>query len=80
MGLEKIPAQPIRHQGTLYSVEKDVSLKAHLTDIDISNGLAWTDDTKTMYYIDSFPRHVYAFDYDIATGEMSKTLFIKTYR
>jgi len=39
-----------------------------LTDIRISNGLAWSPDYKTFYYIDTPTREVKAFDYDLSTG------------
>ena len=32
--------------------------------VDISNGLEWSLDGKTMYYIDSLNLKVEAFDYD----------------
>ena len=41
----------------------------HLLDgIRISNGLAWSPDYKTFYYIDTPTREVKAFDYDLSTG------------
>ncbi|MEN9415054.1 MAG: hypothetical protein RLZ62_1358, partial [Bacteroidota bacterium] len=36
-----------------------------------SNGLAWSNDHRTMYYIDTPTFEVAAFDYDIATGSIS---------
>lgn len=74
MGQEKVPAQPERKQGSLYSLGKGNQIKKHLDNIDISNGLAWTEDNRTMFYIDSFPRKLYAFDFDIEEGKMSKSL------
>lgn len=59
-----------RHMGSLYSLTKG-QLKHHLGKIDISNGLDWTSDHRTMFYIDSVPRKVYAFDFDITKGEIS---------
>ena len=53
MGLEKVPAQPVPTQGELFSLETDLSVKKHLSDIEISNGLAWTQDSSRMFYIDS---------------------------
>ena len=40
--------------------------------VGLSNGIAWTADDKTMYYIDSLTKGVDAFDYDIHTGDISK--------
>jgi len=72
MGYEATPgATAIELQmGSLYSLTKG-SLKHHLDKIDISNGLDWTDDQRTMFYIDSIPRKVYAFDFDVVNGEIS---------
>ncbi|XP_053395486.1 regucalcin-like [Mercenaria mercenaria] len=71
MGLEKTPAVVNKHQGSLFSLEIDGSVKKHKEGVSISNGLAWTADNKTMYYIDSIPRKVFGYDFDIKTGTMS---------
>jgi sugar lactone lactonase YvrE len=39
--------------------------------VEISNGLAWTEDGKTMYFIDSPLKRVDAFDYNLETGDIS---------
>ncbi len=74
MGNEPVPAKPELEKGCLFSFEKDGTLKEHLDKINISNGLAWTDDNTVMYYIDSLPRKVYAFDFDITAGTICKLL------
>jgi sugar lactone lactonase YvrE len=57
--------------GALYMLQGDGSVTAVLEEVGISNGLAWSADGKTMYYIDT-PRHlVDAFDVDLATGALS---------
>ena len=76
MGIEVIPAHPEPHQGSLYSFELDGTIRKHKEKVSISNGIAWSSDNKTMYYIDSVPRKVCAYDFDLATGTMSKTLLI----
>ena len=57
--------------GSLYSVEADGSVKRLLDSLSIANGMAWTEDGGTFYYIDSPLRRVDAFDYDLATGAIS---------
>ncbi|TKS65113.1 Regucalcin [Collichthys lucidus] len=39
-------------------------------EVDISNGLDWSLDQKTFFYIDSLSRTVDAFDYDSHTGQI----------
>ena len=74
MGAERIVAQPEPNQGSLFSLERDGEVRTHVEGVTISNGMAWTSDNKTMYYIDSIPeRKLLAYDYDLATGAMSKT-------
>jgi len=79
MGLETSPAVVEPGQGSLYSLEVDGSIQNHKGDISISNGLAWTEDNKTMYYIDSIPRKVFGYDFDIATGKISNERVVVDY-
>ncbi|KAH3815756.1 hypothetical protein DPMN_144287 [Dreissena polymorpha] len=71
MGLEKKAAVVEKHQGALYSLELDGSIRKHKDGVTISNGLEWADDNRTMYYIDSIPRKVWAYDFDLTTGNMT---------
>jgi len=71
MGYEPVPAHPELEMGTLFTLERSGEIKTHINKISISNGMAWTADRKTMYYIDSVPRKVYAFDFNIEKGEIS---------
>ncbi len=57
--------------GSLYRVDADGNVSRHLSPVGISNGLAWSVDSRTMYYIDSPTRRVDAFDYDAETGGIS---------
>jgi len=53
--------------GALYSYD-GLNITTLLTGIRISNGLTWSPDSKTFYYIDTPTRGVTAFDYDLASG------------
>jgi len=56
--------------GLLYSFDGRETIRL-LDGITISNGLAWSPDHKTFYYIDTPTREVKAFDYDLATGQIA---------
>jgi sugar lactone lactonase YvrE len=55
--------------GSLYVF--DGSVRTVLEGVTISNGLAWSPDHRTMYYIDTPTGRVDAFDYDEDGGEVS---------
>jgi sugar lactone lactonase YvrE len=58
----------------LYRIESDQSdLSCHVAyaPVSTSNGLAWSSDLKTVYYIDTPTKEIKAFDYDTATGLFS---------
>ncbi|MFN0121025.1 MAG: SMP-30/gluconolactonase/LRE family protein [Blastocatellia bacterium] len=58
-------------KGNLYRLDSDHSVHLMIPGVWISNGLAWTRDETTMYYIDSPTKKVTAFDYDKVTGAIS---------
>jgi sugar lactone lactonase YvrE len=57
--------------GSLYSYSPDRTLKTMLTGLRISNGLTWSPDHQTFYFIDTPTRQVTAFDYDLETGNIA---------
>jgi sugar lactone lactonase YvrE len=57
--------------GSLYSLSPDGSLKTLLKGVRISNGLAWSPDHKTFYYIDTPTHQVMAYDYDLHSGRIA---------
>lgn len=54
--------------GALFRFEPDGSVALVLDGLTISNGLAWTPDAGTMYFIDSPTQQVRAYDYDPDSG------------
>lgn len=65
--------------GHLFSLEKDEA-RVLLDRVNLSNGLAWSADGKTLYYIDTPTRRVDAMDYDIATGGVKNRRTIREFR
>lgn len=55
----------------LYRLDTDLSVTKMFAPITVGNGIAWSHDHKTMYYIDTPTREIAAFDYDVATGAIS---------
>lgn len=56
--------------GSLHSFDGK-SVTRLLGGVTISNGLTWSPDYKTFYYIDTPTRTVRAFDYDLETGAVA---------
>ena len=54
--------------GALYRLDPDGSVRTMLSNVTISNGLDWTDDGRTMYYVDSPTFAIDAFDFNPAAG------------
>jgi len=61
----------IKPSGSLYSLNPDGMVKTLLRGTCIANGLAWSPDYKTFYFIDTPTRTVMAYDYDLGTGALA---------
>jgi sugar lactone lactonase YvrE len=57
-------------EGSLYSFDGK-NLVKKLSDRKVSNGICWSKDNKTMYYIDSFDYNIKSYDYDLVNGNIS---------
>jgi sugar lactone lactonase YvrE len=57
--------------GALYCMDADHTIHKRVENVTISNGIVWSRDCRTMYYIDSPTCRVDAFDYDLASGKIS---------
>ncbi len=59
------------NKGNLYVMDTDLSVKKKIENVTISNGLAWNADSSIMYYINTPTNYIFAFDYDVQTGNIS---------
>ncbi len=57
MGLDKRPGA-----GTLYRLDPDLTVTVMVDPVTISNGLDWSDDRRTMFYVDTPTQRVDRFD------------------
>jgi sugar lactone lactonase YvrE len=58
-------------QGHLFCLDPDGAHHVVLDNIGISNGLGWSPDRTTMMYTDSLQHTIFAFDYDLSTGDIA---------
>lgn len=59
MSYQDVDRQPV---GKLYRLDSDLTVTLVLDTVSISNGIAWTPDGGTVYYIDTSTQGVDAFD------------------
>jgi len=57
--------------GALYRLDADLSVHRMVDGVTISNGLDWSLDGRTMYYVDTPTRRIDRFDFDPATGSIA---------
>lgn len=57
--------------GSLYRLDQDGTVHRMLTGTAVSNGLGWSPDGRTMYYIDTPTHGVDAFAFDPRTGAIA---------
>jgi len=69
-----------KERAGLYCVDKTLSVRRMVDKVNLSNGLAWSNDARKMYYIDTPLRTVDAFDFDASSGDISnrKTIYTLT--
>ncbi|MDP2042929.1 MAG: SMP-30/gluconolactonase/LRE family protein [Algoriphagus sp.] len=56
--------------GSLYRIDSKLKPEVQLNNLTISNGMAWTEDQDTFYFIDTPTRKIQEFLFDPATGEI----------
>jgi sugar lactone lactonase YvrE len=57
--------------GALYRLDDGARLVRVLDKLTIANGLGWTADARTMFFIDSPTREVWAFDFEVGDSSLS---------
>jgi len=58
-------------EAALYCLHADLRIEKKFGPVTNSNGIIWTSDSKTMYYIDTPTKKIRAFDYDRDTTAIS---------
>lgn len=61
-----------REPGRLLRIDTGGEVHAVLEDVACSNGLAWSGDGRTLYFVDSPTGGVDAIEYDVATGSLGR--------
>ncbi|MPZ97481.1 MAG: SMP-30/gluconolactonase/LRE family protein [Propionibacteriales bacterium] len=64
-------------RGALYRLDADGSVTTVLTGVGVSNGLAWSADGTTAYYVDTATQCVDAFDYDQVAGLTARRTLVR---
>lgn len=59
-------------RGDLFVLEKDLTTSVKISNVTISNGMAWSKDSRTFYYIDTAEQNVVAYNYNISNGCISE--------
>lgn len=57
--------------GNFYRVDSNLQSTLQLPQTSVSNGMAWTSNHKTFYYIDSPTYEVRSFDFEMETGSIA---------
>jgi D-xylonolactonase len=62
----------MQRPGKLYLIDGGGAVSVVEEGIELSNGLAFSRDDRTLYYADSAPRLIYAYDVEPRTGALSR--------
>ncbi|MBW3560963.1 MAG: SMP-30/gluconolactonase/LRE family protein [Actinobacteria bacterium] len=58
--------------GSLYCLTPELDVRKVLDRLTIGNGLAWSEDDRTFYFIDSMTHGVDAYEFDGTSGELGE--------
>lgn len=80
MGATDVPDNIAPCRGNFYHLAEDGTVKQVLDKVSISNGLAWSEDGRTLYYVDSCEYKLEAFTCDMEKGTIGQRRTIYDYR
>ena len=60
-----------RADGSLYRVERGAQSTQIENGFTVANGMDWSPDGKTFYFVDTIPGNIYAYDFDPEQGTVS---------
>ena len=68
----------LQNAAALYSLDPKLGVKKIFSPVTCSNGLAWSADGTTMYYIDTLTWEIAVFPYDLQTGDLGSRRVVAT--
>lgn len=64
--------------GKLHVIEVDGKVRTVETGLTLPNGLAWSPNNKSFYFVDSFQHLMWRYDFNLETGQISnRTVLVK---
>ncbi|MEX2396965.1 MAG: SMP-30/gluconolactonase/LRE family protein, partial [Balneolales bacterium] len=66
--------------GSLYCLNPDLLVDKKITEVTISNGLAWNKQQDTFYYIDTPTRKLCSYDYEDFSGMISNRRVVREFK
>lgn len=65
------PGRTPQKSGALYRLDTDLTSHRIIEGVGCSNGLAWSPDSRVLYFADSHTPYVWAHDFDAASGTVA---------
>jgi L-arabinonolactonase len=63
---------------SLYRIDPNGLYTETLKGITVSNGIAWSPDSRVLYFADSWTRTIFSFDFDLESGTLhNKKIFVQ---
>lgn len=64
-----------RPEAALYSLDSDLTVRELLAPVTVSNGLDWSPDGTTLFFVDTPTRHVVGFRYNLGNGTLGEVRY-----